>query len=304
MTTETAVETKEPPPAMSRRKQETGLRRWAPAAGAAGAALLAVVLVFWMVARNHVSTDDAFIEARVIPVNAKVPGQVLKVNVSDNQPVKAGDVLVEIDPADYRIKLGEAQAQWEADKAQARQAAGDAERADQLFKKDELSRQLHDHAIAAADIARAKADLSQERVEAAKLDLDNTRVVASENGRVGRKGVENGAYIQVGQPLMALVTSDVWVTANFKEIQLARLRPGQKVEIKVDAFPGKTFQGHVDSVQPGTGSRFSMFPPENATGNFVKVVQRVPVKIAFDGPAEALVDLAPGMSADPVVDLR
>ena len=218
--------------------------------------------------------------------------------------MKAGDVLVEIDPADYRIRLGEAQAQLDADRAQARQSAGDAERADQLFKKDEMSRQAHDHAVAAADIARAKADLSEKKLEAAKLDLDNTRLTAPEDGRIGRRGVEAGAYIQVGQPLMALVTPDVWVTANFKEIQLARLRPGQKAEVRVDAFPGRTFRAHVDSVQPGTGSRFSMFPPENATGNFVKVVQRVPVKIAFDEKPEDLSDLAPGMSAEPSVDLR
>jgi membrane fusion protein (multidrug efflux system) len=164
-----------------------------------------------------------------------------------------------------------------------------------------VSRQAEDAALSSADVALAQSDLAEKKVAAAELDLGDTRIKAPADGQVARKGVEPGSFVQVGQPLMALVTPDVWVTANFKETQLTRVRPGQKVRIEVDAFPGRTYHGHVDSVQRGTGARFSLFPPENATGNFVKVVQRVPVKIVFDEPPEALLGLAPGMSAVPTI---
>ena len=119
-----------------------------------------------------------------------------------------------------------------------------------------------------------------------------------------RKAVEAGAYVQVGQAVMAIVSHDVWVVANFMETQLAHMRPGQPVEVKVDAYPTKVFLGHVDSMQAGTGSRFSLLPPENATGNFVKVVQRIPVKITFDTAPDPNYPLSPGMSVVPVVRVQ
>jgi membrane fusion protein (multidrug efflux system) len=121
---------------------------------------------------------------------------------------------------------------------------------------------------------------------------------------VTRKSVEEGALVQVGQPLLAIVPGDVWVTANFKENQIGRMTPGQAVEITVDAYPDKKFKGHVDSIQAGTGSRFSLIPPENATGNYVKVVQRVPVKIVFDESPDPKHMLAPGMSVVPEVAVK
>jgi len=121
---------------------------------------------------------------------------------------------------------------------------------------------------------------------------------------VTRKSVEEGALVQIGQPLLAIVPGDVWVTANFKENQIGRMTPGQSVEISVDAYPDKKFKGHVDSIQAGTGARFSLIPPENATGNYVKVVQRVPVKIVFDEPPDPKHMLAPGMSVVPEVAVK
>jgi membrane fusion protein (multidrug efflux system) len=224
--------------------------------------------------------------------------------VSENQRVKAGDELVEIDPHDTELKLAHATAERAAAAAQARQAAADAKRAVQLFAKGAVSEQVRDRAVSEADVLQAKADLAAKKVDVAQLDLQNTKITAPDAGRIARKSVEIRSFVQVGQPLMAVVTPDVWVTANFKETQLARMRPGQPVEIEVDAFAGRTLKGHVDSIQPGTGSRFSLFPPENATGNFVKVVQRVPVKIVFDESAEDLARLSPGMSAVPVVHLK
>ncbi|MBE0617633.1 MAG: HlyD family secretion protein, partial [Proteobacteria bacterium] len=152
---------------------------------------------------------------------------------------------------------------------------------------------------AQAEIAQARA-----QVEQAELNLSYTGIRAPCSGYVTRKAVEPGSSVQVGQPALALVPREVWVVANFKETQLTRMRPGQPATVEVDAFPGVAFQAHVDSIQRGTGARFSLLPPENATGNFVKVVQRLPVKLVFDDPQQvAAYPLAPGMSAEPAVDV-
>jgi len=155
-----------------------------------------------------------------------------------------------------------------------------------------------------ADTASAEVAQARAAVEHAELQLASTKLYAPEAGRVTRKTVEAGAYVQVGQTVLAIVSHDVWVVANFMETQLAHMRPGQPVEIKVDAYPSQVFMGHVDSMQAGTGSRFSLLPPENATGNFVKVVQRIPVKIIFDTAPEPDYPLSPGMSVVPVVQVQ
>jgi membrane fusion protein (multidrug efflux system) len=161
-------------------------------------------------------------------------------------------------------------------------------------------------AVSQAQAETAGAGIEQLRaaVEQAELELSYTKILAPEDGRVTNKSVEEGAIVQVGQPLMAIVPGEVWVTANFKESQIGQLRPGEPVEIYVDAYPGKVFKGHVDSIQAGTGSRFSLLPPENAAGNYVKVVQRVPVKIVFDEQPDPQHMLAPGMSVEPEVKVK
>jgi membrane fusion protein (multidrug efflux system) len=154
------------------------------------------------------------------------------------------------------------------------------------------------------DAARANVDRAQAAVEQAELNLSYAKVMAPSDGYVTMKSVEAGAYVQVGQPMLAIVPPEAWVTANFKETQLTRMRPGQPVKIWADAYPGVVFRGHVDSIQRGAGARFSLLPPENATGNYVKVIQRVPVKILFDaGDQMRDYALAPGMSVMPVVDV-
>jgi membrane fusion protein (multidrug efflux system) len=161
-------------------------------------------------------------------------------------------------------------------------------------------------AVKEAEVALRAAAVEQARaaLEQARLDLAHTRIEAPASGRMTKKAVRPGAYVEAGEALAALVYGQPWITANFKETQLTHMHPGQPVRIRVDAYPDTLFRGHVDSIQAGTGARFSLLPPENATGNFVKVVQRVPVKIVFDDPLEPAHFLALGMSAVPTVDVH
>ncbi len=268
-----------------------------------GGLVFVAAVVYWLYSRTHEWTDDAMIDAHIMQISSKVAGQVLRVNVDDNQRVKKGDVLVEIDPKDFQVQLDQARASFLAAQAEARRAEADAARNKQLFARDQISRQVYDKFTADADVAKAKAEVARQQTEAATLDFSYTKIAAPDAGRVTKRSVEIASYIQVGQPLMAVVPDQVWVTANFKETQLERIRPGQPVNIHVDAYSGHTFRGHVESVQRGSGARFSLLPPENATGNFVKVVQRIPVKIVFDEPTDSYL-LAPGMSVVPVVMVK
>lgn len=200
--------------------------------------------------------------------------------VDDNRMVRAGEPLVEIDASDYRLDLAvktEALAVARADEEKEKAAVGEAQKA---LKEAE----------AAAKVA--------------ELALSRTTVRAPVAGRVTRKNVDPGKFLAAGQPLLALVVGgEVWLAANFKETQIGRVRAGQPVAIRVDAYPGLTLRGHVDSLQAGTGAVFSLLPPENATGNFVKVVQRLPVKIVIDSPPDPAHPFWPGLSAVPSVDV-
>lgn len=357
----------------------------------AGAAILAVGAVFgyrfFVHILSHESTEDAFVEARVVSISPRVAGHVARVLVDDNQKVSEGDLLVEVDARDFEVALGIARARLASARAAKKEAeamvamarnkmeeqgaslssiraalararsgvaevaAGhdrdesDLERVKQIAEAGAVSRQEYDHARAQATMSRAQlnsarkqvdteaariaqakasigaaenelqqayalvevrdAELREARAEVrrAELNLSYTRITAPCDGHVTKKAVEPGNYVQVGQKLFAVVGRDVWVVANFKETQIADMRPGQPVEIEVDAYPDTPFTGHVDSIQRGTGSRFTLLPPENATGNFIKVVQRVPVKIALDHPAGDHRLLAPGMSVVPSVDV-
>ena len=323
---------------------------------------------------THESTDDAFLDAHLITVASKLPGYITAVHAAENQPVKSGDLLLEIDSRDYETKLQQkraaaessranfetvkstyhlvmarvetaqsnrkqAQADLAASEAAAQRARADLERGNQLRAKNVISPQEFDTLSAAAktaeanlaaarekligeeskinesiaqkeaaktmiDVARAQLNQSEIDIKEADLDLSYVKIVAPQDGRVTRKAVERGSYVQSGQSLMVIVTPHVWVTANFKESQLRLMRPGQPAEIEIDAYPDKKYRGHVESIQSGSGARFSLLPPENAVGNFVKVVQRVPVKIVFDEPLDSAGTLGPGMSASPLVLIR
>jgi membrane fusion protein (multidrug efflux system) len=389
--------------------------------GAAGAVLLAALVGLFVYYHDRESTDDAQVDGHITPMASKVYGRVAQVLVDDNQAVRAGQVLVKIDPRDYQAALDQAkaalllaesearsagvdvprtrenvasgnssadaqlmgaladvaraqstyeqaqtadlawaQANIEKSQANAELAKADLARYLPLMEKGEISKQQYDAAKANADatasalradqerlaqakrnvdVAKAQLDAAKAHVEdakatvsnahanvkqvsikaadaqakiakveqaraaleAAQLNLSYTDITAPVDGVSTHKQVEPGQIVQAGQGLLVVVPlQNVWVTANFKETQLKNMKPGQKAEVKVDTY-GKTFSGHVDSIAGATGSVLSLLPPENATGNFVKVVQRIPVKIVLDPiPAEKAV-LRPGMNVDATV---
>ena len=271
------------------------------------AAGLAAGLIFaWVIFKNvcYVATDDAFIDGNVLMVSPKVSAHVLNIPVEDNQAVAAGAVLVELDPRDFEIRGRMAAAELEGAKAEEEQARQDSDRYAKLSEADEISKQQMDRALLRARIAAAKVAEAEAALQKSALDLSYTRIASPVAGHVARKSVTLGAFVQPGQSLMAVVSDKKWVVANFKETDLTRLRPGQKAALTIDAYPGHSWAGHVDSVQRGTGARFSLFPPENAAGNYVKVVQRVPVKIVFDETVDDRYPLSGGMSVVPEVKVR
>src|SRR5882757_3825518 len=250
---------------------------------------------------THESTDDAFIDVHFVSVAPKIAGRVAVVHVDDNQLVKKGDVLVEIDPRDFQVALAQAKATLAKDKATQVQANVNEKRAQDLFTKKVISTQERDTNVATSDSSKAAVAADQAAVEQAELNLGYTKVVAPIDGYVTKEAVATGDYVQVGQAFMSLVPPRVWVIANFKETQLRNMQPGQPVNISVDAYPSLKLRGRVNSIQAGSGAAFSMLPPENATGNYVKVVQRVPVKIVLDDQQQVQRLLGPGMSVVPTV---
>ena len=250
---------------------------------------------------THETTDDAFVDVHTVSVAPKIAGQVAVVRVDDNQLVKKGDVLVEIDPHDFQVALAQAKANLAKDKATQIQADLNEKRALNLFSQKVISTQERDTNFAAAESSRAAVQAGEAAVEQAELNLGYTKITAPFDGYVTKDAVATGDYLQVGQTLMVLVPPRVWVIANFKETQLRNMRPGQSATISVDAYPGLKLQGRVDSIQAGSGAAFSLLPPENATGNYVKVVQRVPVKIVLDEQQQMQRLLGPGMSIVPDV---
>ena len=294
-------------------------------------AMAAGTYYYWQ-SRDFESTDDAYIQGHLVSVSARVSGNIVAVHVKDNQHVPQGELLVEVDPRDYQIDLERAEAALRAAQADEQKAAADVEAAratwvqqdqdlrrnEELAKQGAATEQALEHSRAAATTAqanlnaqeknvasvRAKTAVAKVTVDAARLQLSYAQVRAPQAGFVTKKTVEVGDYVNVGQPLLVIVTDEMYMIANFKETQLTHMRPGQPATIHVDAYPGVVLHGHVDSIQAGTGPTFSLFPPENATGNFVKIVQRVPVKIVFEGPPDPDHRLVLGLSVRPKVRIR
>jgi membrane fusion protein (multidrug efflux system) len=373
------------------------------------ALLVVVALLFWWHSTFYEDTDDASISGHLIPVSSRINGHVLKVNFNENQEVKAGTVLVEIDPKDFQVAVDQDEANLEAaeanyesakvnvpitsiqttssisqfgasvegadagirraqrqfEQAQAAVAQADAnnikaqqdlKRYTPLVEKDVISKQQYDQyvataraqeaqlleskasAIAAEDqiaiakqqrsesvaqlrnaengpnqvkVQKSKADQAAAQVEQARaqleqsrLNLSYTKIIAAADGIITKKSVEIGDNVSTGQNLATLVSlDDVWITANFKETQLHHMQQGQSVKIHVDAY-GSDYNGKVTQIGGATGSNLSLFPPENATGNYVKVVQRVPVRIDLDNGEDKDHVLRPGLSVEPTVRVK
>jgi membrane fusion protein (multidrug efflux system) len=263
----------------------------------AGVLVIIVLAVYIIKGFGAISTDDAYVEGRIHSVAPKIAGTVSAVHVSDNRIVKAGDILIEIDPVDYELRVREARASLDIRKASFEQATRDKDRADILYKKAVVPKERYESALTAYTLAKAQVEAAQTQLKMAERNLEYTKIYAPADGYVTKKSSEVGNLVQPGQPLMAVVAlDDIWVTANYKETQLKNVRPGQRTEIKVDTYSGKTFTGKVDSIMAGTGAAFSLFPPENALGSYVKVVQRIPVKIVLDKDTDKNHVLRVGMS--------
>jgi membrane fusion protein (multidrug efflux system) len=294
----------------------------------AGPALLVIIgLVYFLLTAGTVATDDATVSAARVAIAPSVRGRIVSVEVHDNQFVHAGEVLVKLDPSDYQTAVENAEAQLatarlqvEATRSQYSFAAQEYARQRRLFAAGVASRHDVEQAASAADVAAHQAGFSNGRVTpvdrhpavlAAQAALDQARnnlgdatLVAPRDGVVAHVDqIQIGSYAQPAQPLFWLVAGAPWVDAAFKEDQLERLEPGQPVTIHIDAYPHQNFRGHVASLAPGTGSSFSVLPSQNTSGNWVKVVQRLNVRIAFDDvPRNVL--LADGLSASVRVDTK
>jgi membrane fusion protein (multidrug efflux system) len=321
---------------------------------------------YWWSTKDQETTDDAYTDGRAITIAPQMSGYVSELDVTDNQFVKKGQVILRIDQRDYiaardqargaleaaegqlaaakagvlvakknfPARLASAQAKLTAMRAALANAQADARR-QHAVSRGATTQQAVDQAdanlrTAEANVAQAEADVQQAmpvqenidqtaaqasqidgqvtqaraQLAQAELNIGYTVVRAPQDGWVTKRNVEMGNYLTAGASVMSLVSPEVWITANFKENQLNRMRPGQHVEVRIDAYPSLKLEGHVDSVQLGSGSKFSAFPAENATGNYVKIVQRVPVKIDIDSGLDPNFPLPLGLSAEPVVYLK
>ncbi|MDA8390238.1 MAG: HlyD family secretion protein [Gammaproteobacteria bacterium] len=238
--------------------------------------------VFWRHLQNYVSTDDAYVGAHVVPVAAQVSGPVAHLYVRDNSPVRQGQRLFEIDLHPFQIAVAAAKALVAERKAALVNAQFISERTTKMAARRFLSSQASQTAETAVQTDRAAWQAAQAALAQARLNLRHCLVRAATTGYISDMNIRTGTFIQEGTPLFALISSErYWVTANFKETELAHIHPGEKAHIHVDMYPGHLFRGRVESISGGSGTAFSLLPPENATGNWVKVTQRVPVRIVI-----------------------
>ncbi|MGH6817890.1 MAG: HlyD family secretion protein [Methylovirgula sp.] len=330
------------------------------------AGLAVAAYIYWFGNRGYETTDDANIDGNAISIAPQVTGEVVSLDVNDNQFVHKGDPLIHIDNRQYVIDRESAEAQlatakgqlagfqYAAEvarknfpaalllaKAQLSSAQAELAKAQADYKRQQAlppratSQQDVDAATAALRQAQAQVDQAdaqvqqaepvpqrigqaeaevrqntgqvaqaQARLDQALLNLSYTVVKAPQDGWITKRNVEVGNYVTPGEQIFSIVSPQIWVTANFKESQLRWMRPGQSVTISVDAYPELNLKGHVDSIQRGTGSKFTAFPAENATGNFVKIVQRVPVKIDIDSGLNPRLAMPLGLSVEPRVKVQ
>lgn len=272
----------------------------------AGIVVGILVLYFGYESFMYVSTDNAMVQAPATLLSSKVGGIIVRANVQENEKVKEGQVLVEIRPDDYENALKERQAQVQAAEAEFQNAKRSYDRTVGLFKKGASTKERLDSAEALFKSTDARLKSAQAQAEEAKLNLEYTKITAPMDGKVGRKSFEVGMLASPGQPLIGFAASNErWVVANLKETDMSHIHEGQKAYIDVDAISHKEYEGVIESISPTTGATFALLPPDNATGNFTKVVQRVPVRIKLLGLSDNDIDrLQSGLSAEVKVKVR
>ena len=303
--------------------------------------IIAVIaaICFYINSLRYQNTDDAYIEGDLIQIAPRVSGQIEEIYITDNQKINEGDLIAKIDDSDYKVKLEQAQALYEkalysqkvakakldAINSEISLAEKDLKRYKNLYEAGAVSQQTLDSAQTRYDNTKAKLLAAEEDIlsssnnkvadanlralkaqrDQAALYLEYTNIKAPNSGTVTNKNVDKGKFVQAGQPLFTLVSDNIWVEANYKENQVGKMKIGQEVEIKIDAYPKKRFKGKIDSIQKASGAKSSLFPPENAVGSFVKIVQRIPVKIIFTeeiDPEEY--NIVAGMSVEPKVKVK
>jgi membrane fusion protein (multidrug efflux system) len=254
----------------------------------------------------YVETDDAQVQAHFLMLSSRVNGTIQKVLVTENQKVRKGDVLAQIDTSDYSTQSDAAQSQVASLEARYVEAETSFKRAGELLRSQAITQERFDAAQAEYKDVAAKLKQAKAQLDMANLNVSYTKIVAPSDGTIARKSVEPGQFVAMGQPLFGFVdASERWVTANLKETELDQVRPGKPADIDVDALPHHSFHGEVESISPSTGAVFSLLPPDNSTGNFTKVVQRVPVKIRLTGLTPDEVDmLQVGLSAVVSIKVR
>jgi membrane fusion protein (multidrug efflux system) len=229
---------------------------------------------------KYESTDDAYVQANATQLAPKVSALVTQVLVQENQQVKKGQILAQLDRKDYQAALENAEGVVGSLEARLRDSERDYKRNRQMIKESAISKQQFDHAEASFFDLQRQLKSSQAKLDQAKLDLDFTSVRAPVDGQIARRSIDVGMYVSAGTAIFGFIPFDErWIDANYKETQLPSIALGKTAEVTVDAIPGKTFTGIVESISPATGATFTLMPPDNATGNFTKVVQRVPVRI-------------------------
>lgn len=269
---------------------------------------IAAVAVIYFVAEHfmYVTTDNAQVDGHFVLLAAKVGGYVNDVKITEGQNVKKGDVLASIDNRDYQNVLKQVESELISVEAKKKDAEKSFNRLRDLYSKGVVAQAQFDTSSASYSTLKAQYDSISAQVAQAKLNLENTQIRAPSDGVIAKKSVEIGQLAAPGVPLVGFVSSEErWVTANFKETEISRIRMGAKVTVDVDALDGPKYTGHVEAISSATGATFSLLPPDNATGNFTKVVQRVPVKIKIDNlNPQDIEKLRVGLSANVSVSVH
>lgn len=258
----------------------------------------------WIYSHYYVSTDDAYINANVVQISPRVTGKVVKLYVANNQYVKKGELLFAIDPEPYKLAVDAAHAELALSSAELDNAIMTEKRVSSLVKKKYLSPQDGDNAIANLKICYAKVEQAKTHLAQAELNLQYTQLSAPATGWISNMTLRVGDIIPANQALFALISNEeFWADANFKETEMEAIKPGQMATITTDMYPNHPFKGVIESISGGAGTAFSLLPPQNATGNWVKVTQRVPIRVRILNPDREH-QLRIGISADVKVHLH